>query len=228
MYSFETKSFLRKEPVETGLERNAIGSRTLGAAGDLPAKRLLDIAFAIGGIVFFAPLLGLACLAIWIETGGPVLFFQKRTGQHGRVFDIYKLRTMTAADNGATVQQATKGDSRITFVGAILRKLSIDELPQLFNVLKGDMSLVGPRPHALAHDHHYAALLADYQQRFAVRPGITGWAQVNGSRGETRTLECMAQRVRLDLEYVQRASLSMDIKIIFLTAVRVPFDRAAY
>lgn len=224
MYSFETKSFSHSEPTDAGLH---VASPS---AADLhqPMKRALDVVLAFVGLVFFAPLLVMCSVAIWIETGGSALFVQKRTGLHGHVFNIYKLRTMTVADNGDAVAQATKGDARITFIGGILRKLSIDELPQLINVLKGDMSLVGPRPHALAHDLHYSALLPQYAQRFAVRPGLTGWAQVNGARGETRTTECMARRVELDLEYVQHASVMMDLRIIALTALRVPFDRAAY
>jgi putative colanic acid biosysnthesis UDP-glucose lipid carrier transferase len=224
MYSFETNSF-RGEPADALIEP-ASGSQA--PRQDELAKRALDVALACAGLVFFAPLLALAGLAIWIETGGPVLFRQQRTGRDGQVFLILKLRTMTAADDGATVQQATRKDARVTRIGAILRKLSIDELPQLWNVLKGDMSLVGPRPHAVAHDLHYGALLPQYAQRFAVRPGITGWAQVNGARGETRTTECMAQRVQLDLEYVEKASLGLDLKILLLTAVRVPFDLRAY
>jgi putative colanic acid biosysnthesis UDP-glucose lipid carrier transferase len=228
MYSFETNSF-RGEPTDALMEPSAGGEAPRRAQF---AKRALDVALAGAGLVFFAPLLALACLAIWIETGGPVLFRQQRTGLGGRVFLILKLRTMTAAEDGATVQQATRQDARITRIGGLLRKFSIDELPQLWNVLKGDMSLVGPRPHAVAHDlhygAHYGALLPQYAQRFAVRPGITGWAQVNGARGETRTTDCMARRVQLDLEYVAKASLALDLKILALTAVRVPFDLRAY
>jgi putative colanic acid biosysnthesis UDP-glucose lipid carrier transferase len=221
MFSFEANSF-SGEPADTLVQPPA------GARRDLRLKRTLDLVFSAAGLAFFAPLLALACLAIWIETGGPVLFRQQRTGLNGQVFRIYKLRTMTAADDGATVQQAIQRDARVTRIGGILRKLSIDELPQLLNVLQGDMSLVGPRPHAIAHDRHYGALLPQYAQRFAVRPGITGWAQVNGARGETRTTECMAKRVHLDLEYVGKASLVLDLKILVLTVLRVPFDGRAY
>jgi lipopolysaccharide/colanic/teichoic acid biosynthesis glycosyltransferase len=224
MYSFETNSF-RGEPTDALVEPATGGQAP--RQGEL-AKRALDIGLACAALVFFAPLLALAGLAIWIETGGSVLFRQQRTGRGGQVFLILKLRTMTAAEDGAAVQQATRKDARVTRIGAILRKLSIDELPQLWNVLKGDMSLVGPRPHAVAHDLHYGALLPQYAQRFAVRPGITGWAQVNGARGETRTTDCMARRVQLDLEYVAKASLALDLKILALTAVRVPFDLRAY
>lgn len=224
MYSFETKSFARSEPADGGFAMSTNSSADLGQ----PMKRLMDLVLSLFGLIFFAPLLSICCLAIWVETGGPVLFVQKRTGLHGKVFSIYKLRTMTAADDGAAVAQATKGDARVTFVGGFLRKLSIDELPQLVNVLRGDMSLVGPRPHALAHDLHYSALLPQYAERFAVRPGLTGWAQVNGARGETRTVEAMERRIDLDLEYVRQARISLDVKILVLTLLRVPFDRAAY
>jgi putative colanic acid biosysnthesis UDP-glucose lipid carrier transferase len=148
---------------------------------------------------------------------GPVFFKQRRYGRGGDEIHVYKFRTMRVVEDGPTVRQATVSDSRVTPFGAFLRRTSLDELPQFFNVLRGDMSVVGPRPHAVAHNEHYRTRILEYMLRHKVKPGITGWAQVNGWRGETDTLEKMIQRVAHDLEYIRRHSLWFDVKIVFLT-----------
>jgi exopolysaccharide biosynthesis polyprenyl glycosylphosphotransferase len=185
----------------------------------LCAKRAFDIAAAALLIFLFAPLLALVALAVTLDSRGPILFRQRRTGAHGRAFGIYKFRSMHVLEDGAEVIQAAQGDARITRVGRILRALSLDELPQLFNVLEGDMSLVGPRPHALAHDAYYGERIAHYAQRQHVRPGITGWAQINGARGATPALKDMEARLALDLWYVAHAGLWLDLLIL----ARTPF-----
>jgi putative colanic acid biosynthesis UDP-glucose lipid carrier transferase len=156
-----------------------------------------------------------------------VLFRQRRYGLDGREFTVFKFRTMTVCEDDE-VRQATRDDPRVTDAGRFLRRTSLDELPQLFNVLGGSMSLVGPRPHAVAHNEHYRKLVSGYMLRHKVRPGITGLAQVNGLRGETRDVEKMSQRVRYDLEYVKNWSLGLDVRILIKTARMVLTDRSAY
>jgi Undecaprenyl-phosphate glucose phosphotransferase len=192
-------------------------------------KRVEDVVLSSFLIALFAvPMLIIAAL-VKIDSRGPALFRQQRLGFNNNVIVVLKFRTMKHETvTAAGVPQATKGDARVTRVGRILRRLSLDELPQLLNVLKGDMSLVGPRPHALAHNEHYAALLDDYLGRHRVQPGITGWAQVKGLRGETDTLEKMQRRVECDLAYIDNWSVLLDIRILFLTASAVLFDRNAY
>ena len=179
-------------------------------------------------LLFLAPLFLVIAIAIKLDSRGPVFFRQRRHGLNHSVFHIYKFRTMTVQDDGETVAQATKDDKRVTKVGKFLRRSSLDELPQLINVLLGDMSLVGPRPHALAHNIQYADLISNYVGRHKVKPGITGWAQVNGFRGETDTDEKMAGRVALDLYYIENWSLWLDFKILFLTVFAVLFPKNAY
>jgi putative colanic acid biosysnthesis UDP-glucose lipid carrier transferase len=191
------------------------------------AKRVLDLAVASLLVVLLAPLLALLTLAIAIDSRGPVLFCQRRTGLNGQTFGIFKFRSMHVMEDGADVTQATAGDVRVTRVGRVIRKLSLDELPQLFNVIAGDMSLVGPRPHALAHDDYYGAAISNYALRQEVKPGITGWAQVNGARGATPTLDVMQRRVDLDAWYVAHASLALDLKILVRTPLEVLFSRNA-
>ena len=180
-------------------------------------KRLLDVTVAAGVLVVLAPLLALVALMILAESGRPLLFRQRRYGFNQQEFRIIKFRTMTTLDDGDVVQQARRNDPRITRLGRFLRKWNIDELPQLINVLKGDMSLVGPRPHALSHNREYERKIALYARRHNVLPGITGWAQVNGFRGETDTDEKMKRRVDHDLYYIDNWSLWLDLRILLLT-----------
>jgi len=191
----------------------------------LAAKSAIDRVLAGLALVMLAPLLALVAVAVRLESPGPILFRQARTGKNGRVFTILKFRSMTT---GAGLAQATRNDPRVTRVGYWLRRMSIDELPQLWNVLRGDMALVGPRPHATAHDAHYAQLIANYALRFAVKPGLTGWAQVNNARGETDTPDKMARRVALDLDYIQGWTLGRDLMILALTPIRLLTARDAY
>jgi undecaprenyl-phosphate galactose phosphotransferase/putative colanic acid biosynthesis UDP-glucose lipid carrier transferase len=170
----------------------------------------------------------LAALAIKLESDGPIIFRQRRHGFNGQPFVIYKLRSMKVLEDGAAVVQATKQDPRVTRVGRFLRETSIDELPQLLNVLQGNMSMVGPRPHALAHDYEYGKMIANYAFRHHVKPGITGWAQVQGCRGGTPQLELMEKRVKLDLWYIDNWSLAFDISIMFRTAFELIRPRNAY
>jgi exopolysaccharide biosynthesis polyprenyl glycosylphosphotransferase len=188
----------------------------------------LDLVTTIGSIVLLAPMFLIIALAIRLDSPGPALFMQTRHGFNSKKFKIFKFRTMTVLDDGAAIKQAVRGDARITRIGAWLRKTSIDELPQLFNVLKGEMSIVGPRPHAAAHDDHYSELISCYAFRHHMKPGITGWAQANGYRGETPTLECMKERVEHDIWYVDNWNLLLDVKIIFRTALELFRSRNAY
>ena len=189
-------------------------------------KRVVDIVVSITAIVLFGPLFMIAAVAVKLDSPGPIIFRQRRSGFHGKEFRIFKFRTMTVLEDGPTFIQAQRGDCRVTRVGRVLRRTSIDELPQLFNVLKGDMSLVGPRPHPLALDNQYKALIATYACRFRVMPGITGWAQINGLRGETSRHEQMAERVTLDLWYINHWSLRLDMYILLRTCLEVLRDRA--
>lgn len=203
-------------------------ARASARAADSRAKRAFDLLISAAVLLFIAPLLLLVAGAIWLESGGPVLFRQARTGLNGRVFQVYKFRSMTVAEDGDAFRQATRGDARITGIGHLIRRTSIDELPQLLNVLRGEMSLVGPRPHPVALDARFQPTIAGYADRFQVKPGITGWAQVCGHRGETRQVEDMALRISHDLQYVQGWSFGLDLQILAKTLVVVPFDRAAF
>ena len=189
-------------------------------------KRTLDVVGSVTAILLLWPLFLIAAIAIKLDSGGPIIFRQRRTGFNAKEFVIFKFRTMTVLEDGPAITQACRGDLRATRVGKFLRRSSIDELPQLFNVLKGEMSLVGPRPHAVAHDKEYKVHIADYGFRHHVKPGITGWAQVNGLRGETRLLEKMTERVKLDLWYINNWSLGFDINILMRTCFEVLRDRA--
>jgi len=192
------------------------------------AKRIEDIvgsALILCGIAI--PMLIIAML-IKLDSPGPVFFKQLRYGLDGKAIKVWKFRSMTVADNGAVVKQATKGDARITKLGAILRKTSLDELPQFINVIQGQMSIVGPRPHAVAHNEEYRQLVDFYMLRHKVKPGITGWAQINGWRGETDTLDKMEKRIEFDLEYIRNWSLLLDIKIVFLTIFKGFINKNAY
>ena len=193
------------------------------------AKRAEDLVLGTALLLLALPLMVAIAVAIRIDTPGPALFRQKRRGLNNSPFDILKFRTMVYVPGPElAVPQAHRHDPRITRVGRVLRRTSLDELPQLFNVLKGEMSLVGPRPHALAHGERYGALIAGYADRHRVPPGITGWAQVHGLRGETDTLEKMQRRVDHDLAYLVNRSLLLDLRILVLTVRTVWRDRNAY
>ncbi|MDS0801952.1 undecaprenyl-phosphate glucose phosphotransferase [Burkholderia cenocepacia] len=202
------------------------------AAPELWAKFAFDRLFAFGVLIPLLPLLPLltmVAIAVKLSSPGPVLFKQRRKGVDGREFHILKFRTMRVHRvQPGVVRQASRNDSRITRVGAFLRRTSLDELPQFFNVLFGQMSVVGPRPHAIEHDDLYRQLIDCYMYRYRVRPGITGWAQVNGYRGETRKVEAMEARVKFDLFYMQNWSFWFDIKIILMTVVRGFIGRNAF
>ncbi|MBX2805692.1 MAG: undecaprenyl-phosphate glucose phosphotransferase [Hyphomicrobiales bacterium] len=183
------------------------------------AKRCLDYVLAGAGLIALAPLLAIIAIAIKIDSPGPVFFRQRRYGQNNRIFRIFKFRTMTVAEDGPVVVQATRNDNRVTRIGRFLRSSSLDEIPQLINVLLGDMSIVGPRPHAIAHDEDFDARLDLFSRRRRVRPGITGWAQVNGYRGETNTLKCIQDRMQHDLYYIDNWSIWLDLEIVARTVL---------
>lgn len=182
-------------------------------------KRSVDICLASLGLLFLAPLLAMTALLVRLDSPGSIIFRQTRRGFNGELFNIWKFRSMTVSENGSEIKQASKQDVRVTRVGRILRKTSIDELPQLWNVLRGEMSLVGPRPHALAHDNYYDQIISNYACRRHVKPGLTGWAQVNGLRGETPTIDLMMKRVEYDVWYVTNWSIWLDIRIMIRTVV---------
>lgn len=198
------------------------------AAATSRAKRLVDIFLSLAALLAFLPLLLLIALLVRQSLGAPVIYRQPRGGLLGKTFVIYKFRTMTATDGGEGVRHATKDDPRVAKVGAFLRRSSLDELPQLFNILKGEMSIVGPRPHALVHDEYYSTHIPAYRARMSAKPGLTGLAQISGHRGEISNVEAMADRVACDLEYIQSWSLLFDLKLIFFTLVRFLFDPRAY
>ena len=193
-----------------------------------PTKRLIDIIMSSLALLLFLPLLLVIAVAVRFESRGPALFRQRRTGLGGRVFTIYKFRTMTVAEDEGDIKHATKNDARVTPLGLVLRKCSLDELPQLLNILKGDMSIVGPRPHAVSHDKLYGARLANYNSRFRAKPGLTGLAQVSGHRGEVRELKCMADRVDADNAYIEDWSIGRDLMIMLRTVPLVLKDPNAY
>ena len=182
-------------------------------------KRTVDIIGASAGLLLLSPLMLATAMLIKLDSSGPVLFRQSRSGFNGRLFRIFKFRTMTVLEDGQVIRQATRDDARVTRLGYWLRRTSIDELPQLFNVLSGDMSLVGPRPHAAGHDCEYERQIAAYAFRYQLKPGITGWAQFKGYRGETRSLDLMSQRIEHDLWYIKNWSLWLDLKILLGTVM---------
>lgn len=185
----------------------------------------------LGLLIFIciSPLLLLIALGVKLSSPGPILFKQYRHGIDGKQINVYKFRSMEVHEEEAgTITQATPNDSRITRLGAFLRRTSLDELPQFFNVIQGKMSIVGPRPHALAHNEHYKEIVESYMKRHKVKPGITGWAQVNGLRGATDTIDKMEKRVEYDLFYIENWSLLLDLKIIFLTVYKGFLDKNAY
>lgn len=191
-------------------------------------KRAEDILLSLAILTLIAVPLIVIAIIIKCTSRGPILFKQDRYGLDGKKIKVWKFRSMTVADNGAKVVQATKGDARITPFGGFLRRTSLDELPQFFNALKGDMSVVGPRPHAVAHNEDYRKRVDYYMLRHKVKPGITGWAQVNGWRGETDTVDKMEMRIQFDLEYIRNWSLWLDFKIVLFTIFKSFNDKNAY
>ncbi|QGZ56182.1 undecaprenyl-phosphate glucose phosphotransferase [Paraburkholderia acidiphila] len=206
---------------------NLVGSPLSSDA--LVSKDIFDRVFALLAVIGLAPALVVIALAVKLSSPGPVLFTQRRKGANGKVFNIYKFRSMRAHETAhGVVRQATRNDPRITRVGAFLRRTSLDELPQFFNVLRGEMSVVGPRPHAIEHDALYQNIVDDYVHRYRIKPGITGWAQVNGFRGETDSVEKMRGRVEHDLYYLSNWSFWLDMRIVVATMFKGPVHRNAY
>jgi len=183
-------------------------------------KRTEDILLASLILLLISPLMLALAIGVRLSSPGPIIFKQKRYGLNGKEINVYKFRSMYTLDNGSAIKQAQKNDPRITPFGALIRKTSLDELPQFINVLQGRMSIVGPRPHASAHNEQYRKIVPRYMQRHIVKPGITGWAQINGWRGETDTLDKMEKRIEYDLHYINNWSIWLDIKIIILTVFK--------
>jgi Undecaprenyl-phosphate glucose phosphotransferase len=206
----------------------AVLNRTPLTLIELAAKRCFDLALATAAVLILLPLMLATALLIKLDSRGPVFFLQKRNGFNVKTFEIFKFRTMHVLEDGPVVKQATRNDPRVTRLGRWLRKSSIDELPQLFNVIRSEMSLVGPRPHAISHNSEYEKLIANYAFRHHVKPGVTGWAQVNGYRGETQRIEQMERRVEHDLWYINNWSPWLDLKIILRTIVVALRQSAAY
>lgn len=230
--------FLLFRPIREAM--TAVGNMSVFTIIDSPAadfdliiKRGIDIVGAVLALILLSPLLLLVAFWIKFDTPGPALFKQNRWGAGAQPFQIYKFRSMThstsvAAASGETVQQTTRQDVRVTHVGAFIRRTSIDELPQLINILKGDMSFVGPRPHAAGHNKEYRGLIKGYMLRHKVKPGLTGWAQIHGFRGETDTLDKMEDRVTYDLEYLRNWTPILDIYILLKTVWIVVSGKNAY
>lgn len=231
MYLFPASEFESQSvvgPESAGIVQDfPIAAPTSAPVGRSAVKRSFDLLLATGLLVFFAPMLLLIAVLVRATSSGPALFKQRRTGLNGRIFYIYKFRSMTVMEDGK-VLAARREDARVTRLGAILRRSSLDELPQLLNVLKGEMSLVGPRPHAIAHDELYGTLLPNYPERFRARPGLTGLAQTTGFRGEIKTIDCLKGRVDADLQYIGRWSPLLDIKVLWATALLFWRDERAY
>jgi Undecaprenyl-phosphate glucose phosphotransferase len=198
------------------------------SAAERFVKRAVDIGVGSLALFFFLPVMALTAIAIKFDSPGPVIFRQHRKGFNGKQFAMFKFRTMRVQENGPVVAQVTRDDPRVTAIGRLLRSASIDELPQLLNVLKGDMSLIGPRPHALAHDNYFEKIVGDYAFRHHVKPGMTGWAQCNGARGATPSVEHISERIKLDLWYINNWSLWLDTQILIKTFFEVLRKRNAY
>jgi putative colanic acid biosynthesis UDP-glucose lipid carrier transferase len=184
---------------------------------DGAVKNITDFILALLILILLSPIMLSIALAVKITSPGPVIFRQRRYGLNGEEITVYKFRSMTVVEDGAEVKQAEKNDQRVTKIGAFLRRTSLDELPQFINVVQGRMSIVGPRPHAVAHNEFYRKLIRGYMLRHKAKPGITGWAQVNGFRGETEKLEKMQARIEFDLYYLQNWSILLDLHIILRT-----------
>lgn len=191
-------------------------------------KWISDMILSVLILTLISPILLIIAAAVKFGSPGPIIFKQRRYGLDGEEILVYKFRSMTVCEDGGSIQQAQKNDSRLTRLGAFLRKTSLDELPQFVNVLQGRMSIVGPRPHAVAHNELYRSLIKGYMVRHKVKPGITGWAQVNGFRGETDTLDKMQSRIDFDLDYLRHWTLKLDLQIILKTLLVVFKREAAY
>jgi Undecaprenyl-phosphate glucose phosphotransferase len=211
--------FLARPLIHVGNTRAVELKRSPLTAGEQLLKRTIDLLIGVLALVLLSPFMLLAALLIKFDSQGPVFFVQTRNGSNGRNFHILKFRTMHVLEDGPVIRQATRNDPRITRLGRVLRHLNIDEWPQLFNVIIGDMSLVGPRPHAAAHGSEYEKIVANYAFRHHMKPGITGWAQVNGLRGEIHTIDWMTKRVEFDLWYINNWSVRLDIKILIRTLI---------
>jgi putative colanic acid biosynthesis UDP-glucose lipid carrier transferase len=203
-------------------------NQTLGSRGKKLRRRAFDLIIAVVAFVLALPVLLVVAVAIRVDSPGPILFSQIRGGINGRPFRMYKLRTMTVTEDDGAITQATRGDPRITQVGRRLRQTSLDELPQLLNVIRGEMSLVGPRPHALQHDVEFGKIVDGYALRSRVKPGITGWAQIHGLRGGISTVEAIQRRVDLDNEYIAHRTLRLDVRILIRTIREVLRQTNAY
>jgi len=208
----------------TGKQSRTAASR----AASSRAKRVFDVFASLLLIAFIFPALLIIAVLVKLDSKGPVIFRQKRTGLNGEYFHIFKFRSMRVMEDGEEVRQASQGDSRVTRVGGVLRRTSLDELPQIFNILMGDMSFVGPRPHALQHDKTFSTQIPDYYRRFDTRPGLTGLAQVRGLRGEIHTFEDLSRRIESDIEYIDNWSFYRDVQIFFGTVKVIFGDRNAY
>ncbi len=220
--------FVARPTTDIGIARTVDLQRAALRKWEIGVKAVVDFILAAFGLILFAPLFAAVALLIRLDSPGPVFFRQSRVGYNGRQFRIYKFRTMTTLDDGADVRQATRNDTRVTRIGQWLRSSSVDELPQLFNVLLGEMSLVGPRPHAVAHDSEFGGAISHYALRHQVKPGITGWAQVCGFRGETPTFDLVTKRVEHDLWYIQNWSFWLDAFILVRTAVTLMNPKNVY
>jgi putative colanic acid biosysnthesis UDP-glucose lipid carrier transferase len=191
-------------------------------------KHVFDFLAALAGLILLSPLMLLTAAAVRLDSPGPVIYRQRRYGLNGQEFCVYKFRTMRISDPDDRIVQVSREDPRVTRIGRFLRRTSLDELPQLWNVLRGDMSLVGPRPHAVQHNEFYRKAVKHYMLRHKVKPGLTGWAQINGLRGRTDELANMEARVRYDLDYIRRWSPWFDIKIMLKTLSIIVRDNNAY
>ncbi|MBX2848028.1 MAG: exopolysaccharide biosynthesis polyprenyl glycosylphosphotransferase [Acidiferrobacterales bacterium] len=216
-----------REVLGLGNNRKAFSLSPVKGTGAV-YKRVFDIVFSLVAILLLTPVLLLISLLVKTTSSGPIIFKQRRHGLSGEEIDVWKFRTMVQMENGRVVTQAKRNDDRVTSIGRFLRKTSLDELPQFFNVLQGTMSVIGPRPHAVAHNKFYRGKIKNYMRRHVVKPGITGLAQVNGARGATETIEKMERRVRLDLEYIRNWSPWLDVHIVILTAFRGFSDDNAF
>lgn len=218
LFAFQLTNYSVDEVVGLPI-MNMSASPVRGGAALL--KRVEDVLVSLILITILSPVLIVIVAIVKLESPGPIIFKQRRYGQDGKEIIVWKFRSMTCTEDSGVVTQATRGDKRTTRSGYWLRKLSLDELPQLFNVLQGSMSLVGPRPHAVAHNEFYRTKVSGYMARHKIRPGITGWAQINGCRGETAQIGDMEERVRYDLEYIRNWSVPLDLQIMFRTVKTV-------